>query len=477
MEFASEESMNTVVTPEESMEHKRSKLSLSQRKNEAKLSLTAKLNTGPTQNLTNDIKDEVIEQNKKRKRNISEDPVMKETPKNKKAKLFGGGDIEAIGKDVVPVESLATSLFEKFSKKLECSPSSPRKQKKTVGISIPVETSTGAELFESDMVANPDDVSQIAKEMPQRKNSPKKKTGKQISEGIGKHARSPEKSVSQQDSEIESGEEEQIPMKTPTFEKKLKSRLQKKTEGESKFTEIKTPEKRVKQPASIKKSKDSNKANGTVSLSESSKKKKYTIKQERTEEDSECIIQELLGLSLPIASPQSTPSLLKKRTSLAKSTTLAVSAKKLSALEKTLSSSPKSVNFQIPETASPMKKPKESLSKKSLKSLASDGKEKATPAEEIVNVPSPRTPKTKATSNKLVKAASSEKITNVSLLEKKIKAEQPKKRAKLRVEKLISGVGSEDEFDKEDAVLKILQSIQPKAKSAQTNTKRKSINS
>ncbi|KAK4009942.1 hypothetical protein OUZ56_019086 [Daphnia magna] len=487
VEFASEESTNIALSPEESMEQKRSKLSLSQRKNEAKLSLTSKLNTVPTQNETCKILDEFNDQDKKRKRKISEDSVMKETPKKKKAKLFGGKGIESEIEDTAPVESLATNLFEKFSKKLEQS-STPFCPQKKVQISIHTETSIDAELVESNVVLGSEELADpIMKELQQTKSSLKKKTGKRILEGIEEQPKSPEKIKSQQKLEVEfemkidSDEETKISFKTPSSEKKSKSRLEKKNEGGSKLTEMKTPEKSVNQPASLKKSKDSKKVNGTATPSKSLKKKGIALEQEGEEEDNESIIQELLGLSLPITSPQSTPVLKKKQTPSAKSAKLAESAKKLKALEKKLDSMPKSVQVQGPETASPMKNLKESsLSKKSLKALASEIKQ--TPSvEKTESVSSPpRTPKANGSSKKLVKNASPEKISNASLSEKEVKFEQPKKRAKLRSNKeksLKCDASSGDEFDQEEAILKILQSVQPKEKSDKTKTKRKSVNS
>ncbi|XP_057368972.1 neurofilament heavy polypeptide-like [Daphnia carinata] len=487
VEFASEESTNIALSPEESMEQKRSKLSLSHRKNEAKLSLTSNLNSVPTQNETCEITDQFSEQDKKRKRKISEGSVMKETPKNKKAKLFGGGFTETKNEDTAPVESLTTNLFKKFSKKLEQSSTPSRTPKKAQEISILNETSTDAELVESDEVLDSvESGDPVAKELQVTKSSPKKKTGKNILEGIEEQAKSPKKNKLQQNSEaefemtIDSEEERKISFRTPTSTKKSKSRLEKKKEGGSKLSDIETPGKPLKQPSSLKKSKEVKKVNGTATPSKSSKKKSIALEQEGEEEDNESIIQELLGLSLPIASPQSTPVSKKKQTPSAKSAKLAESAKKLKALEKKLDSTPKSVQAQGPETASPMKNLKESsLSKKMLKTPASEAKQ--TPSvEKTKSVPSPRTPKANGSSKNLVKTASPEKILVAWLPEKEVKAEQTKKRAKLRPNKeksLKSDASSGDEFDQEQAILKILQLVQPEEKPDKTKTKRKSVNS
>ncbi|KAI9558635.1 hypothetical protein GHT06_015423 [Daphnia sinensis] len=472
VEFASEESTNISLSSKESMEQKRAKLSLSLRKNRAKLSFEAM--------------DELNEQDKKRKREISDDSLMKETPKKKRAKLFGGGVIETKIEDTAPVESLATNLFEKFSKKLEQSSTPSCTQKKAEEICVPTETSTDAELVESDMRLGSVELEEpIEKDLQEIKSSSKKKTGKNILEGMEEQAKSPKKIKPQQKLEDEfemktdSDEEKKISFKTPTSEKKSKSRLEKKTEGDSKLTEMKTPETPLKQPSSLKKAKDLNKVNDTATPSKASKKKSVALEQEDEEEDNESIIQELLGLSLPFASPQSTPVLKKKQTPSVKSAKLE-STKKLKALENKLDSTPKSVQVQGPETASPMKNLKESsLSKKSLKALSSDVKQ--TPSVgNTESVSSPRTPKSNGSSKKLVKTASPEKISNACLPEKEVKVEPTKKRAKLRPNKeksLKSDVSSGDEFDQEQEILKILQSVQPKEKSDKVKTKRKSVNS
>jgi hypothetical protein len=90
-----------------------------------------------------EVKNVAVEEDKKRKRNLSEDSTTKETPKNKRAKLANNRTGEPASEDIVPVLNLATNLFAKFSENSGGSPS--RKQKKNQDASILVTACIAAE--------------------------------------------------------------------------------------------------------------------------------------------------------------------------------------------------------------------------------------------------------------------------------------------------------------------------------------------
>ncbi|EFX73408.1 hypothetical protein DAPPUDRAFT_253269 [Daphnia pulex] len=85
--------MNIATTPEASMDWKKSKLSLSQKE---KTSVTAAIK----------VKNDAVEEDKKRKRNLSEGSTKQETSKNKRAELANNRTGEPASEDTVADEAL-----------------------------------------------------------------------------------------------------------------------------------------------------------------------------------------------------------------------------------------------------------------------------------------------------------------------------------------------------------------------------------
>lgn len=151
--------MNIATTPEASMDRKKSKLSLSQKK---KTSMTVAI----------EVKNDAVEEDKKRKRNLSEGSTTQETPKNKRAKLANNRTGEPASEDVVPVENLATNVFAK----LGGSPS--HKQKKNQDASILVTACIAAEKNQESTIVLEDVGQRSIREWSPEKTASKKERWK-----------------------------------------------------------------------------------------------------------------------------------------------------------------------------------------------------------------------------------------------------------------------------------------------------------
>ena len=217
--------MNIALTPEANMDRKISKLSLSQKK---KTSVTVAI----------EVKNGAKEEDRKRKRNLSEGSTTQETPRNKRAKPGNNRTEDLSSEDLAPVENLATNLFSKFSEKLGGSPS--RNQKKKLDASISVPASIEAEKSqESTMVTVPEDVGQrLIRELSSDKTASKKRKVEEDGSEVEESIRSPKKTVSKSnddvESELENNSEENFrsSQKIPSSQKK--SKLAKKLIVESK---------------------------------------------------------------------------------------------------------------------------------------------------------------------------------------------------------------------------------------------------
>jgi hypothetical protein len=123
-----------------------------------------------------EVKNDAVEQDKKRKRNLSEDSTTKETPKNKRAKLANNRTGEPASEDIVPVLNLATNLFAKFSENSGGSPS--RKQKKNQDASILVTACIAAEKNQESTIVLEDVGQRSIREWSPEKTASKKERWK-----------------------------------------------------------------------------------------------------------------------------------------------------------------------------------------------------------------------------------------------------------------------------------------------------------
>ncbi|EFX73413.1 hypothetical protein DAPPUDRAFT_109859 [Daphnia pulex] len=122
-----------------------------------------------------EVKNDAVEEDKKRKRNLSEGSTTKETPKNKRAKLANNRTGEPASEDIVPVENFATNLFAKFSEKSGGSLS--RKQKKNQDASILVffYCSIAAEKNQESTIVLEDVCQRSIRELSPKKTASKKR--------------------------------------------------------------------------------------------------------------------------------------------------------------------------------------------------------------------------------------------------------------------------------------------------------------
>lgn len=232
--------MNIATTPEASMERKKSKLSLSQKK---KTSVTVAI----------EVKNDAVEEDTKRKRNLSEDSTTKETPKNKRAKLANNKTGEPASEDIVPVENLATNLFAKFSEKSGGSPS--RKQKKNQDASILVTASIATENNQESTIVLEDVGQSSIRELSPEKTASKKRKMEEDDSEVEEPIKSPKKSFSKPNDDVESemesnsGEDFRSSQKIPSSQKKpkLSKKLNVESEKEGSYSDegftssLKTP--------------------------------------------------------------------------------------------------------------------------------------------------------------------------------------------------------------------------------------------
>jgi hypothetical protein len=240
-----------------------------------------------------------------------------------------------------------------------------------------------------------------------------------------------------------------------------KSKLIKSHEEEELFVTPakKTPSKRVKE----EKSKNSVKTNDAVTPGKQPKKKSAVVDSD-PESDNEFLILELLNSSRLVSNSTPTSKTSKKKQTPSSKVKRVDAEKKSKTPLKSLSS--QSSPMKEIETATPTKKKaKESLSGKSLKALASNEKQEAVESDQEVHSPK-KTTKTSTSSKKPLKAASPERLSNVSLNEKTIKLEPAKKRTKLKKD-----AGKEANSDNEDILAEILKTVQPKEKKSKSKTK------
>ncbi|XP_046460011.1 nucleolar protein dao-5-like isoform X2 [Daphnia pulex] len=362
--IASEESMNIATTPEASMDRKKSKLSLSQKK---KTSMTVAI----------EVKNDAVEEDKKRKRNLSEGSTTQETPKNKRAKLANNRTGEPASEDVVPVENLATNVFAK----LGGSPS--HKQKKNQDASILVTASIAAEKNQESTIVLEDVGQRSIRELSPKKTASKKRKMEEDDSEVEEPIKSPKKSISKPNDDVESDmesnsdEDFRSSQKIPSSQKKqkLSKKLNFESEKEGSYSDeeltssLKTPlsEKKpkfTKRPKVISEKVSSSDEDFVSSQKTPSQKKSKLAKKTDVEE-------KLVATPAKKTPAKKTPA---KKTPAIKTPAKEIPAKKTPAKEIPAKETPAK---ETPAKKTPSQPAKEASHKKSKTSVEKQSKKKA----------------------------------------------------------------------------------------------------
>lgn len=512
-------------TPEENMERKRSKLSLSQRKSDAMLLPTQTQNKTPLATVNSEMENQPLEE-ERRKRKISEESIIRDTPRNKKAKE----DNDQKSEDIT-VSHLVSNLFAVLPthQKPQTVSTPSSKQKKNIAKSQDIAVETERKI-ESEMVTVPEEIgTKVLKELKKKKGmdkveddveeavkSPKKRkvrtlvsddesdrgscttekildpelvkpsspkksklsknSGKQIEmEEVVEERKTPgkkSKKLKKADEAVSAGEvaEKKTPQQVKESTSTQKSKSAKKVgESEEDTVEMKTPksiEKHTKESTSCKKSRDSKKIGlhtETPNSVKARRRETLTKNSEDVEETDEEDYESLIK-QLVQRINSSKPSKSSSKVSTPSSKLVDVKKKtKTPSQEKKMNSPVKN-----PKASSQEKKTKESSPEKEVNVSAKKQKippkvEKEKSPQKILAAPSsPRKTQVSSEYEKILKAVLKEKKETANATKEKTKS-----KGKVKQEPTEAQVHSElnEDFDTELAIKKILQSVQPKEKS------------
>lgn len=475
MSVASEISLTS--DQNDKMERKRNKLSLSQRKNEALQ--TAVASSEMALNSTSSEIDNQPQEPNKRKRKITSDSIIQETPKIKKSKPDNHSETESEDEDEKPsvVSSLVNNLFSVMSKKKTASPMLSPKQKRRDETSKLTQSPTIQLKKTEEMVRVPDELSKkLIKELASSKLHSSKLKPEEKKANTVVTIPTPEKKKVKPEYEppngFHIGNADAPTAKSSSPKKKKSHTVDTKTDKEE-LNALKSPlssNQPIKDVVSPKKSKQLLKTvskivktetltpdkvlNAATPIKKSKKKTNHAVEDD--DEDPESIIQQLLEQSLPTSTPKSTPKSKRPSEKTKNNSNSTVSTDRE---RKPKASSPdKKIPFEITSA--------KATTEKHLKG-SSQGKKQKISIENDTRVLSPERTMSAPKATK----SSHEKIVGISSLQAKTEVDQVIKKTKSRSIRTLEKVKKtevkselEEEFDQEKEIRKIMQLVQPKEK-------------